>query len=140
MLTAPRFSSEVKLTVPFHDTDPMGVVWHGNYFRYFEIAREALMEQLNYGYREMIASGYVWPVVDAKIKYRRPIEFGQKIRVQATIKEFENRLKLVYQIFDAESGNKTTTGYTIQVAVAEKTQEMSFVSPDILFERMGVKP
>ncbi|MCC8366038.1 MULTISPECIES: acyl-CoA thioesterase [Xenorhabdus] len=140
MLTAPRFSSEVELTVPFHDTDPMGVVWHGNYFRYFEIAREALMEQLNYGYREMIASGYVWPVVDAKIKYRRPIEFGQKIRVQATIKEFENRLKLVYQIFDAESGNKTTTGYTIQVAVAEKTQEMSFVSPDILFERMGVKP
>ncbi|WP_340609678.1 acyl-CoA thioesterase [Xenorhabdus bharatensis] len=140
MLTAPRFSSEVELTVPFHDTDPMGVVWHGNYFRYFEIAREALMEQLNYGYREMIASGYVWPVVDAKIKYRRPIEFGQKIRVQATIKEFENRLKLVYQIFDAESGSKTTTGYTIQVAVAEKTQEMSFVSPNILFERMGVKP
>ncbi|PHM69839.1 acyl-CoA thioesterase [Xenorhabdus kozodoii] len=139
MLTAPRFTAEVELTVPFHDADPMGVVWHGNYFRYFEIAREALMSQLNYGYREMSESGYVWPVVDAKIKYRAPVFFEQKIRVKATIEEFENRLKIAYQIFNAASGEKTTVGYTIQVAVAKETQEMHFVSPDILFERMGVK-
>ncbi|MDC9589160.1 thioesterase family protein [Xenorhabdus sp. XENO-10] len=140
MLTDPRFTAEVELTVPFHDADPMGVVWHGNYFRYFEIAREALMNQLNYGYREMSESGYVWPVVDAKIKYRASVLFEQKIRVRATIEEFENRLKIAYQIFDAASGKKTTVGYTIQVAVSKETQEMSFISPDILFERMGVKP
>ncbi|CAM3795880.1 acyl-CoA thioesterase [Xenorhabdus thuongxuanensis] len=140
MLTDPRFTAEVELTVPFHDADPMGVVWHGNYFRYFEIAREALMNQLNYGYREMRESGYVWPVVDAKIKYRAPVLFEQKIRIRATIEEFENRLKITYQIFNAANGKKTTTGYTIQVAVSKETQEMSFVSPDILFERMGVKP
>ncbi|MDC9594599.1 acyl-CoA thioesterase [Xenorhabdus sp. IM139775] len=140
MLTDPRFTAEVELTVPFHDADPMGVVWHGNYFRYFEIAREALMNQVNYGYREMRGSGYVWPVVDAKIKYRASVLFEQKIRVRATIEEFENRLKIAYQVFDAASGEKTTTGYTIQVAVSQETREMSFVSPDILFERMGVKP
>ncbi|MBC8948600.1 MULTISPECIES: acyl-CoA thioesterase [Xenorhabdus] len=140
MLTDPRFTAEIELTVPFHDADPMGVVWHGNYFRYFEIAREALMNQLNYGYREMRESGYVWPVVDAKIKYRAPVLFEQKIRIRATIEEFENRLKIAYQIFNAASGKKTTAGYTIQVAVSKETQEMSFVSPDILFERMGVRP
>ncbi|KMJ44487.1 thioesterase family protein [Xenorhabdus khoisanae] len=140
MLTDPRFTAEVELTVPFHDADPMGVVWHGNYFRYFEIAREALMNQFNYGYSEMRESGYVWPVVDARIKYRASVRFEQKIRVRATIEEFENRLKIAYQIFDAASGQKTTMGYTIQVAVSEETQEMSFVSPDILFERMGVRP
>ncbi|MBD2798053.1 acyl-CoA thioesterase [Xenorhabdus sp. 18] len=140
MLTDPRFTAEVELTVPFHDADPMGVVWHGNYFRYFEIAREALMNQIHYGYREMRESGYVWPVVDAKIKYRASVSFEQKIRVRATIEEFENRLKIAYQVFDAASGEKTTTGYTIQVAVSQETREMSFVSPDILFERMGVKP
>ncbi|CDG19158.1 acyl-CoA thioesterase [Xenorhabdus doucetiae] len=140
MLTDPRFTAEVELTVPFHDADPMGVVWHGNYFRYFEIAREALMNQIHYGYREMRESGYVWPVVDAKIKYRASVSFEQKIRVRATIEEFENRLKIAYQVFDAASGEKTTTGYTIQVAVSQATREMSFVSPDILFERMGVKP
>ncbi|MDC9615688.1 thioesterase family protein [Xenorhabdus khoisanae] len=140
MLTDPRFTAEVELTVPFHDADPMGVVWHGNYFRYFEIAREALMNQFNYGYSEMRESGYVWPVVDARIKYRASVRFEQKIRVRATIEEFENRLKIAYQIFDAASGQKTTMGYTIQVAVSEETQEMSFISPDILFERMGVRP
>ncbi|MBC8952611.1 thioesterase family protein [Xenorhabdus sp. PB62.4] len=140
MLTDPRFTAEVEFTVPFHDADPMGVVWHGNYFRYFEIAREALMNQFNYGYSEMRESGYVWPVVDARIKYRASVRFEQKIRVRATIEEFENRLKIAYQIFDAASGQKTTMGYTIQVAVSEETQEMSFVSPDILFERMGVRP
>lgn len=140
MLTDARFTTEVEMTVPFHDTDPMGVVWHGNYFRYFEVAREALLNQFNYGYRQMRESGYVWPVVDTRVKYRDVLAFEQRIRVRARVDEFENRLKIVYQIFDAQSGKRTTTGYTIQVAVEESTREMCFVSPDILFERMGIKP
>ena len=42
--------------------------------------------------------------------------------------------------FDAETGKRATTGYTIQVAVEEKSRELCFVSPAILFERMGVTP
>ncbi|KHI23155.1 4-hydroxybenzoyl-CoA thioesterase, partial [Escherichia coli] len=53
MLNDPRFTAEVELTIPFHDVDMMGVAWHGNYFRYFEVAREALLNQFNYGYRQM---------------------------------------------------------------------------------------
>ena len=49
--------AEVVLTVSFHDCDPMGVVWHGNYFRFFEVAREALLRSINYSYGEMAASG-----------------------------------------------------------------------------------
>ena len=52
----------------------------------------------------------------------------------------ENRLRIDYDIFDAETGKRATTGYTIQVAVDEKSRELCFVSPDILFERMGVTP
>ena len=118
----------------------MGVVWHGNYFRYFEIAREALLNQFDYGYRQMKASGYVWPVVDTRVKYRDAVTFEQRIRVRAQIEEYENRLRIAYQIFDAQSGKRTTTGYTIQVAVEEATREMCFVSPAVLFERMGVTP
>lgn len=75
MLNDPRFTAEVELTVPFHDVDMMGVVWHGNYFRYFEIAREALLNQFNYGYRQMKESGYLWPVVDTRVKYRDVLTF-----------------------------------------------------------------
>ncbi|MBP2170890.1 acyl-CoA thioester hydrolase [Erwinia toletana] len=133
-----RFSIEIELTVPFHDVDAMGVVWHGNYFRYFEVAREALLAQFNYGYREMKASGYVWPVVDTHVKYRGTLTFEQRIRVRATIEEYENRLRIAYQIFDIASGKRTTSGYTIQVAVGIESQEMNFVSPAVLFERLGV--
>jgi len=140
VLNDPRFTAEVALSVPFHDVDMMGVVWHGNYFRYFEIAREALLNQFDYGYRQMKASGYLWPVVDTRVKYRDVLTFEQHFRVRARIEEFENRLKIAYEIFDAASGKRTTTGYTIQVAVEEKSREMCFVSPAILFERMGVTP
>jgi len=136
--TDSRFTTAIELTVPFHDVDAMGVVWHGNYFRYFEVAREALLAKFNYGYREMKASGYVWPVVDTRVKYRGTLSFEQRIRVQATIEEYENRLRIAYQIFDAATGKRTTTGYTIQVAVGIESQEMSFVSPPVLFERLGV--
>ena len=112
MLTDPRFTAEVEITVPFHDVDMMGVVWHGN----------------------------VWPVVDTRVKYRDAVTFEQRIRVRAHIEEVENRLRIAYQIFDAQTGKRTTTGYTIQVAVEEASREMCFVSPAILFERMGIAP
>ncbi|CAI1065556.1 acyl-CoA thioester hydrolase, YbgC/YbaW family [Serratia marcescens] len=140
MLNDPRFTADVELTIPFHDVDMMGVVWHGNYFRYFEVAREALLNQFDYGYRQMQASGYVWPVVDTRVKYRDVLTFEQRIRVRAQLEEYENRLRIAYQIFDVLTAKRTTTGYTIQVAVEEKSREMCFVSPDILFERMGVVP
>ncbi|WP_127960178.1 acyl-CoA thioesterase [Serratia microhaemolytica] len=140
MLTDPRFTIEVELTVPFHDVDMMGVVWHGNYFRYFEIAREALLNQFDYGYRQMKQSGYLWPVVDSQVKYRGVLRFEQRIRVRAELKEYQNRLRIDYQIFDLASGTRTTTAYTIQVAVEEKSQELCFVSPAILFQCLGVTP
>lgn len=138
LLTDPRFSAEIELTIPFHDVDAMGVVWHGNYLRYMEIAREALLAQFDYGYRQMIASGYLWPVVDARVKYRAPLTFEQRIRVRAHIEEYENRLRIGYHIFDHASGKNTTTGYTIQVAVEQRSQELCFVSPPILLQRMGI--
>ncbi|MEG3134457.1 acyl-CoA thioesterase [Rouxiella sp. T17] len=139
-LADPRFSIRVEMTVPFHDVDPMGVVWHGNYFRYLEVAREALLKQFDYGYRQMEASGYVWPIVDTRLKYSGPVTFEQQIIVQAELVEFENRLRINYQIFDAQSGKRTTSGFTLQVAVHIESKEMCFVSPPILFEKMGVKP
>ena len=140
MLSDPRFTAEVTLTIPFHDVDMMGVVWHGHYMRYFEIAREALLNQFDYGYRQMRESGYLWPVVDARVTYRDALVFEQQIRVRARIEEFENRLRIGYRITDAASGRRATTGYTIQVAVEAESRELCFVCPEILFERMGVRP
>ena len=88
----------------------------------------------------MQVSGYLWPIVDTRVRYRAALVFEQPIRVQASLTEYENRLRINYQIFDAQSAKRTTSGYTIQVAVKAETREMCLVSPPILFERLGVQP
>ena len=57
-------STEITLRTQFYDLDPMNIVWHGNYVRYLEQARSALLSEIGYGYAEMQASGFAWPIVD----------------------------------------------------------------------------
>ena len=132
-----HFSHSIDLTIPFHDVDSMKVVWHGNYFRYFENAREALLNTLQFGYNQMLLSDYCWPVIDAKIKYIRPLTFEQKIKVHAYLTEYENRLYIDYEIKDAQTEMVTTKGYTIQVAVHKDTQEICFVTPEIFVNKIN---
>ena len=61
-------------------------------------------------------------------------------RVRATITEWENRLKIAYDIVDAESGTTLTRAHTIQVAVDAATNEMLYLCPPVLWERLGVQP
>ncbi|MCE9776318.1 acyl-CoA thioesterase [Shewanella algae] len=130
-------STEIELEIPFHDVDSMGITWHGNYLRYFEIARCKLLDRFDYGYSRMQESGYAWPIVDLQLKYVKPSRFEQKILVSAALVEWENRLKINYQICDATSGERLTKGYTIQAAVDMQTQELCLVTPPVFRERLA---
>jgi len=129
-------SAEVEIEIPFQDGDPMGVTWHGNYFRYFEAARCALLDKIGYGYVAMVNSGYSWPIVDTRVKFARPTVFQQRILVVATLQEYENRLKIGYVITDIETGERVSKGYTTQVAVENESTELCFVSPPVLIEKI----
>ena len=128
--------SEVEVDVLFHDADPMGVTWHGNYFRYLEAARAALLAKIGYSYRDMVESGYLWPVVEAHIKYLKPTRFGQRLAVKALLEEYENRLKIVYEITDCATGERVTSAFTTQAAVDRERGEMCFASPQVLIEKV----
>lgn len=134
----PDLSAEVALSPAFHDCDAMQVVWHGHYFKYLEIARCALLQRFDYDYPQMHDSGYLWPVVDARIKYIRPLRYAQALKVSATIREWENRLKIDYEIRDAAGGEVLTRAHTIQVAVELASGDMLYQSPAILWEKLGV--
>lgn len=129
-------SAEVTIKAQFYDLDPMEVVWHGNYARYFEEARCALLDSIGYNYPQMHESGYIWPIVDMRIKYVRPLRFAQEFVVTATIVEFENRLKIDYRIRDKESGEVVTKASTIQVAVKAASGELCLESPAALTEKL----
>jgi acyl-CoA thioester hydrolase len=134
-----RWSAEVELQVQFFDLDPMEIVWHGRYVKYLEVVRCALLDSIGYNYVEMKASGYAWPIVDLQVRYAGSATFGQKLKLHATIVEWENRLKIDYLITDAATGRRLTRASTTQVAVDMATREMCFVSPPILLEKLGVQ-
>jgi acyl-CoA thioester hydrolase len=137
-MTTTTREATATITVPFHDVDPAGVAWHGHYAKYFEIARCELLDSFGYGYEAMRASGFMWPVIDMHIRYARAARFGQRILVKAMLREWENRLLIEYLITDEASGQRLTKGSTSQVAVDMKSGEMLFVSPPVLFERLGL--
>lgn len=129
-------SASVTEIVQFYHLDPMNVVWHGNYVQFFENARCALLDKLDYNYPQMDESGFVWPIVDMRVKYVAPCRFGQEITIAATLREYENRLKIDYLVTDAKTGQKLTKGFTIQVAVEKDSGEMLYRSPDFFIEKM----
>lgn len=131
--------ADIIVDVPFFDIDPMGVAWHGHYVKYCELARCALLETFDYNYRQMQESGYAWPVIELKLRYAKPAKLGQKLRVRATLREYELRLKIEFLITDATTGSRLSKGYTIQVPVNIRTEVMLFGSPPILFEKLGLK-
>jgi acyl-CoA thioester hydrolase len=135
-----RWFAQTETQVQFFDLDPMEIVWHGHYVKYIEIVRGVLLDTIDYNYAAMKASGYVWPVIDLHLRYIAPAAYGQRLRLRAEIVEWENRLKIAYLISNAVTGRRLSRATTTQVAVDVATQEMCFVSPAVLFEKLGVSP
>ncbi|KHT50317.1 acyl-CoA thioesterase [Vibrio sinaloensis] len=129
--------SEVTLITSFQDADPMGVIYHGNFFRFFEEARRVLMDKIDYGYLKMNESGYMWPIIDTRVKYVKAIPFNHQIRVHAKLTEWENRLRVDYVIYDAQTNQRMCKAHTTQVAVSIKEQEMCFASPKVFIDKVN---
>jgi acyl-CoA thioester hydrolase len=129
-------TAECEIVAQFYDIDPMHVVWHGNYVRYLEQVRGLLLDKIDYNYPQMEQSGYLWPIVDMRLKYVRPVRYQQRIIVQANLVEYENRLKIAYVCRDAVSGEIVTKAHTVQVAVTAATQELNLESPAVLLEKV----
>jgi acyl-CoA thioester hydrolase len=133
-----RHSAVIELEPAFHDIDPMNVVWHGRYVQYLELARCALLRTFDYDYPQMCESGFAWPVVDMRLRYARPLRYGQRVAIRATVVEWENRLKIDYEVRALASGERLTRAYTVQVAVEIASGEMRYVCPDVLLQKLGV--
>lgn len=121
--------NEITFPVEFYDVDTMRVVWHGNYVKYMEKARCSLLNSVNYGYLEMEKDGTAFPVVDMKLKYVRSLRFGDTAKVISYLTEYENCIKIKYEIYNAETGELCTKAESTQMAMSIATSESSIVCP-----------
>ena len=126
-------SATIDIQVPFYDVDLAGIVWHGHYLKYFELARDELLRAVGYSYNEMRESGFLWPVVDTNIRYVNPLLLEQYAAVTACLKEWELRIVVEYEIHN-DKGTLCTRGKTIQVPVEAKTQMLQLGSPEVLID------
>lgn len=129
-------SAAAEATPQFYDLDPMNIVWHGHYPRFLELGRMAVMTKIGYGYEEMVASGFAWPVIDLRMRYARSMRLNVPVKISAGIVEWENMLRITYQIQEAASGERVMRASSSQVAVTIADNEMLWVCPAILLEKL----
>ena len=111
-----------KIRVNYYDTDRMGVVWHGNYLKYFEDAREEMLRELGLPYDEIERQGVITPVISASLRYIRPVRYGDVLSVKVRVEDPPRaKMEIGYEIFDGE-GNLCTTGSTTLSFVSAATQ------------------
>jgi len=128
--------AEAEINVEFNDLDPMRIVWHANYFNYFETARRTLLQKLDYDYYQMEESGYVFPVIEISAKYIASLRYKDRAIVKAILMEYENCLMIRYEIRNIQTGELTTKGSSTQMAIDIKKQESCFVCPQVLIDKV----
>jgi len=114
----------------------MRIVWHANYFNYFETARRTLLQKLDYDYYQMEESGYVFPVIEISAKYIASLRYKDRAIVKAILMEYENCLMIRYEIRNIQTGELTTKGSSTQMAIDIKKQESCFVCPQVLIDKV----
>lgn len=89
----------LRVRVAFADTDAMGVAWHGNYLRWFEMARTELMRPTELPYPALVGRGIHLPVIEALVRYRKPARYDDLLKVRVGLVRARGvRLRIDYRI------------------------------------------
>ena len=128
--------AEAETNIEFFDLDPMQIVWHGNYINFFELGRRSLLDKIGYGYNEMKESGFAFPVVDISVKYLRSLKYKDRIRIKAILIEYENCLRIKFEIHNIETASVVTRGVSTQMAYDMTTEESCFTCPSVLIKKV----
>ena len=108
---------DAMVRVRYAETDQMGVVYHGNYFVWYEIGRVELMRALGFEYKLMEREDDCHiVVVDAHCRYLKPAKYDDVLRIRTRIAETMNRMiRYTYEVFRDDDNQLLATGETKHV-------------------------
>ena len=130
------YKSELEIKIPFHDLDPMNIVWHGNYIKYMEQARCDMFAKLKYTYHDMKNDNYAYPIAKMNTKFIKPAYFDEELIIKTYLQEIEPALNIKYEIFDKKTGERVFEANTMQIGVNMKTMESLYKAPEKLIESL----
>lgn len=128
-------SASIEIPVRFSETDAMGVVWHGNYLKFFEDAREHFGKVYQMEYLDVYNNGFYTPIVKSEINHKASVYYGQKVLVK-TILEYHAAAKIVfnYEVLNLETGQIAATGKTVQVFLNIELNILELAKPSFYDE------
>ncbi len=99
------FITETQIRVRYAETDQMGVVYHSNYFLYFETARAESIRQLGFTYAEMEKMGVLMLVTDVHCRYLRPAKYDDLMTIKTVLKELpvHHKIKFQQEVFNEKN-------------------------------------
>ncbi|SHN84210.1 acyl-CoA thioesterase [Desulfitobacterium chlororespirans] len=90
---------QTPVRVRYAETDQMGVVYHSNYFIWFEIGRAELLRNAGLAYTTFEEQGLAVAVVDAGCRYRRPALYDDQLVIETSLESFSSRkLTFTYKV------------------------------------------
>lgn len=118
--------------VLYGDTDSGGVVYYGNYLRFFEAGRTEFMRDHNLTYKSLEDAGYILPVVECYSRYKAPAKYDDLIIIETSITDVKPvSCRFNYKILRRKDEKLLVKGYTIHASV-DKNGKLSKLPMDIV--------
>ncbi|QRR00936.1 acyl-CoA thioesterase [Dyadobacter sandarakinus] len=124
-------ASEIEIDIRFSETDAMGVVWHGNYLKFFEDGREAFGKTYGLEYLTIFDKGYFTPIVRSEIDHKAPVYYGQVIKVITRYVPAKSaKIQFEYEVVNLTTKELCAVGKTVQVFLERETRLLELINPD----------
>ena len=125
-----KLSSTSTIKIRFSETDAMGVVWHGNYIKFFEDGREAFGLEHNLEYLKIYNSGFFTPIVALYIKHTAPIYYGEEVAIETIYTPCKAaKIVFTYKVYNPKNKTVYATGTTTQVFLHIENRELELNNP-----------
>ncbi len=122
--------------VRYAETDQMGVVYHGNYAQYLEIARIDWLEALGISYKKMEEEGIMLPVYELKLRFKKSAKFDDKLKIETTlVKKPGVRIEFSYKIFNQNEELLTEAETTLIFMDIDRSKPIK--CPPYILEKLG---
>ena len=130
-------TATARVTVKFNECDPLGIVWHGNYLKYFEEGREAFATKYNFDYYDFYNKGYSTPLIHAETVFKKPLRYRDVALIEVHYKKTDAaKIIFHYIITNEATGELVCSGSTTQVFVTNGSMELSLIVPDFIAKWM----
>jgi acyl-CoA thioester hydrolase len=124
-----------EIAVRFNEADPLGIVWHGHYIRYFEDGREAFGNSHGLSYLDFYNQGFVVPVVKVNCNYKRSLRYGDKVIIESRFIACDAaKIIFEYILFNAKTKEIVAKGSSLQVFLDKETSTLQLTNPPFFEE------